>query len=299
MLLGILTRMTALSLALVLLSAIFHATWNYLLKRSNNPEIFTWWMQVSISLSMIPLAVILAWRYPIVYPGWWFVLATTLLHVLYFIFLARGYKGADLSVVYPIARGIGPALVPVLGVLVIKETVAPMAIAGIVAVIVGIYTVYWWGHIRQILQDPLKILKESGTRYALLAGLSIASFSVVDKVGVRSVSPFLYMYLMSLGTALFLVPYMLKVHGTRAMLTEWRSNPGSIVAAGGLAFLAYGLILSAFQLSRVSYVAPAREVGIVMAVLLGILVLKEPFGRGRVLGSSFIVTGLILIALAP
>ena len=78
-----------------------------------------------------------------------------------------------------------------------------------------------------------------------------------------------------------------------------RTNSGPIVVAGLLLFLAYGLVLTAFTLSRVSYVAPAREVGIVVGVLMGVFLLKEPFGGGRLLGSSFIVAGLLLIAVSP
>ena len=66
-----------------------------------------------------------------------------------------------------------------------------------------------------------------------------------------------------------------------------------------MTFAAYGLALTAFSLSRVSYVAPAREIGIVIGVMMGVYLLKEPFGGGRLLGSSFIVAGLILIALSP
>ena len=72
-----------------------------------------------------------------------------------------------------------------------------------------------------------------------------------------------------------------------------------MLAPGILTFLAYGLVLTAFSLSRLSYVAPPREVGIVLGVLLGVFLLKEPFGRGRLLGSSFIVLGLVLIAVSP
>ncbi len=291
--------MTALALALVLLSATLHAAWNFLLKRASNQEVFIWSIVASNGVLLVPLAAVLAWRYPIEHPGWWFILGTTLLHVLYFLLLARGYTGADLSVVYPIARGLGAMLTPLLGVLVLKETVTPLAIAGIVAVVLGIYTVYWWGRIRQILQDPLKLLKESGTRYAVLTGLAVASYSLWDKVGVSHVNPFLYLYLMTIGSALLLAPYMLKVHGIGVIAKEWRASAPSIVVAGGLGFLAYGLILSAFRFSRVSYIAPAREIGIVVAVILGVLILKEPFGRGRILGSSLIVVGLTLIALAP
>ena len=291
--------MDSLALTLILLSAVAHASWNFLVKRGTNQEVFIWWSQATIAVALLPVAVFLAWRYPIVGPGWRFVLGTIALHILYFVFLGRGYQKADLSVVYPIARGMGPALVPVLGVMVLGETVSPPAVAGIVAVVMGIYAIYWWGQVSQILRDPFRLLKESGTRYALMTGLIIAVYSVWDKVGVRYVSPFLYMYLMSLGTVLSLAPYMLKAHGASVIQAEWRASAVSIIVVGLLTFLAYGLVLTAFQFSRVSYISPSREVGIVIGVLLGTLVLKEPFGRGRILGSVLIVLGLVFIALAP
>ena len=182
---------------------------------------------------------------------------------------------------------------------ILGESIAGVAIAGIIAIIIGIYTVSWWGNFRGILSDPLEIFKNAGTRYAILTGLVIASYAIVDKRGVDHVQPFLYMYLMTLGSAVGLSPYILKRWGIAAVGREWRSNSVTIVAAGLLVFLAYGMVLTAFSLSRVSYVAPAREVGIVMGVLSGVILLKEPFGRGRLLGSGFIVAGLVLIAVSP
>ena len=291
--------MTGLALILILLAAVLHASWNFLVKRGTNQEVFVWLSQVALSIFMVPVALILLWLYPVGIIGWWFVLGTVILHVLYFLFLGKGYARADLSVVYPIARGMGPALVPLLGVSILGEEISIPAIIGIIAVIIGIYTVYWWGHFRQILKNPLQLIKEPGSRYAVMTGLIIASYSVWDKVGISHVTPFLYMYLMSLGSALGLTPFILRSHSMETVQTEWRHNRGRILIVALLVFLAYGMVLTTLQFSRVSYVAPAREVGIVIGVLLGILVLKEPFGRGRLLGSSLIVLGLVLIALAP
>ena len=111
--------------------------------------------------------------------------------------------------------------------------------------------------------------------------------------------PFLYMYLMTLGSAVFVCPYILAVKGIRVVRQEWRLNAAAVVVAGLLTFLAYGLVLTALSISRVSYVAPAREVGIVIGVVMGIVFLKEPFGNGRLLGSGIIVAGLTMIALSP
>jgi drug/metabolite transporter (DMT)-like permease len=221
------------------------------------------------------------------------------LHIFYFVLLGRGYARADLSLVYPIARGLGPMLVPVLAVALLDERVSPPAVVGIGAIVVGIYLISWWGRFRQLFRQPLALLKDAGVRYAVLTGLTIAAYALVDKRGVAHVQPFLYMYLLTLGCALGLAPYILGTQGRAVVVQVWRSSAWPIVAAGLLTFLAYGLVLTALSISRVSYVAPAREVGIVVGVLLGVFVLKEPFGAGRLLGSGFILLGLVFIALAP
>ena len=114
--------MTATSFLLILLSAIAHAGWNFLLKRANDHEAFVWWMQLGISVIFCPLAIALCILTPIKYPeGWIFVLGTSVLHAFYFVLLGRGYAHGDLSTVYPVARGTGPALVPILGVFILGD----------------------------------------------------------------------------------------------------------------------------------------------------------------------------------
>ena len=291
--------MTGLSLGLILVSALAHSTWNLLLKRSGNQEVFVWWLLVAASVLMAPLGAVLLWLNPVDQPGWWLVLATIVMHSLYFLLLGRSYAQGDLSLVYPIARGIGPMLVPVLAVVILGETMAPPAVAGVVAIIAGIYTVSWWGSFRRLSRRPLAFLTNSATRYAILTGLTISIYALIDKRGVSHVQPFLYMYLMTLGSAAALAPYVLRKQGWMAVQREGRVNLLPITVAGLLTFLAYGLVLTAFSLSRVSYVAPAREIGIVIGVLMGVFILKEPFGGGRLLGSGFIVLGLGLIAFSP
>ena len=291
--------MTGLSLVLVLVSALAHASWNFLLKRSQDQEVFLWCLLAATTVLLAPLGVILFWKFPFGGQGWLLVAATVALHAVYFALLGRSYAHADLSLVYPIARGTGPVLVPILAVVILGETIAFPALLGIAAVVGGIYTVSLSGNFRALMRDPLALLRNPGTRYAVLTGLTIACYAIVDKVGVSRVQPFLYMYLMTLGSALLIGPYVLASKGMSAVRRELRINAGTVVVAGLLTFLAYGLVLTAFSLSRVSYVAPAREVGIVIGVLLGMIILKEPSGRGRLLGSGIIVAGLALIALSP
>lgn len=295
----ILTIMTRLALVLILLSALAHATWNFLLKRATNQEVFTWWLRVVMSILLLPFALTLFWQSSFTHLGLYFIVGRSLLDIIYFMLLGRSYASGDLSLTYPIARGVGPALTPILGVLVLNETVEPQAIVGIVSVVLGIYTLYWGRRLSQILTDPLKFLRERSTRYALLTGVVIAVYSVWDKVAIELVNPFLYMYLFSFVSAVLFTPYAIKKHGRRVLLAEWRISSKGIIAAAILSFLAYGMILTALQFSRVSYIAPAREISIVVGVLLGIIVLKESFGRSRLIGSCLIVAGLTLIAVAP
>ena len=291
--------MTGLALALILVSAVAHASWNFLVKRGTNQEVFLWSAQATIAVLLLPLGLVLAWQSTFESVGWWFVLATIILHIVYFIFLGRGYSAGDLSIVYPVSRGIGPIIVPFLGVLILGEDITLPAILGIIFVVIGIYTVYWWGQISRIVKEPLSFVREPGTRYAILTGLVIASYSVVDKVGVSHVTPFLYMYLMSVGVTVGWAPYIFRSYGTAQVRMEWQLNRTSIFAVALLLFLAYGLVLSALQFSQISYIWPSREVGIVVGVTLGALVLKEPFGQGRILGSLLIVVGLAFLVLAP
>ena len=293
---AILRPMTALSLVLVLLSAVAHASWNLMLKRAGDPEVFAWVMLVVGSILLAPVGLALLWYNSMDFPGLWFLLASVVLHVFYFMLLARGYATGDLSLVYPVARGMGPMLVPVLAVILLGEIVETMAIVGIAAIVGGIYTISWWGNFHQVLRSPLLFLRSAGMRYAVLTGLTIAVYSIVDKEGVGHIQPLLYIYFMFIGTVALLAPYILANKGMETVKAEWRANAVPITVSGLLAFAAYGLVLTAFSLSRVSYVAPAREVGIVIGVLMGIFLLKEPFGRGRLLGSGLIVGGLVLIA---
>ena len=292
--------MTALALTLVLASSVCHAAWNLLLKRSGNQEVFTWAILAAGSVMMLPLGVVLFLLYPVSAPaGYWLVLTSVVAHILYFILLGRAYSRGDLSLVYPVARGIGPMLVPVLAVSILGEKVTPPAVLGISVIIAGIFLVSWWGRFRQIIARPSVLFRDAGVGYAVLTGMTITLYSLVDKQGVAHVQPFLYMYLLTLGSAMGISPYVLYRCGLAELKLEWQSNARPILAAGLLVFLAYGLVLTAFSLSQVSYVAPAREVGIVIGVLMGVFVLDEPFGRGRLLGSSAIVLGLVLIALSP
>ena len=286
---------TLLALILVLGSAGAHATWNFLLKRAGEQEVFVWWLSGFGVVGTLPVAVVLAMRTDFEPVGLWFVAASSVVHICYFLFLGRSLARADLSLAYPIARGFGPGLVPVLAVFTLGERVTPLAWIGIACIVVGIYTMAWWGRIK-ILSTEALAANRAGIVYALLTGICIAMYTLIDKQGVAYISPFLYLYIMTLGVAAGMLPYVLRNHGARAIISEWRGGYWSVAAASVLLFLAYGLVLTAMRIADVSYVAPAREIGLLFALVLGAVVLKEVVTPGRLVGACLIVTGLVLIS---
>ena len=291
--------MSFIALLLILLSALAHSSWNLLLKQSGDKETFVWWLLVTASLILSPIGFLLISQTNIDLQGWLLVLTTITLHIFYFVFLGRGYAQGDLSLVYPVARGIGPMLTPFLAIVVLNERVHILAIVGALTIVLGIYLMFWWNNFAKFAKKPSEILQTPGIGYAILTGIIISLYSLVDKKGVSSIQPFLYMYLLTLGTAIGLTPYILWKVGWKSANLELRNNITPIVIAGLLTYLAYALVLTAFSFSKVSYVAPAREIGIVVGVLMGVVILKEDLNKQRIIGSLTIMVGVICITLSP
>jgi drug/metabolite transporter (DMT)-like permease len=183
----------------------------------------------------------------------------------------------------------------------LEESISAIAILGVALILLGIFTLTWWGRVRELLGAPGKLLRDSGVRYAVATGLIIAVYSVLDKQGVQHVTPLLYMYFVISSGTIGMLPFLRSSYRWQAFAAEWRAHRLSIASGGVLQFAAYGMVLTA--LSRpdvnVSYVGPFREIAIVFGVVLGTLVLREPFAGGRMLGAAMIAGGALTIALAP
>ena len=292
--------MTGLAVVLVLISALFHASWNLLVRRSDTPEISNWMMASSGGILSAPIGIYLFVTKPPDPVGWWFIAGTIALHIAYFFTLGRAYKHGDLSLVYPIARGLGLILIPVFGVTVLAESVSLMAGIGIASIFIGVVTIgSSSGTGLKIWLKPGSFLADKGVVFAVLTGALIASYSTLDKRGVEYVEPLFYMFTLSLGGSLGILPILGMTYSRAEFRTEIRKHWKLGLAGGALQFLAYGLVLSAFRLSPVSYIGPFRELGIVFGVLMAVLILKESVTRNRALGAIAIGTGAILVAVAP
>jgi len=290
--------MTSVAFVLVFGSAFCHASWNFLLKRSDHKVAFLGcFAAVAFAAFLAPTAVAV-YLNGLSSKGVAFGAVTALLHGVYGLTLARSYHLGDLSAVYPISRGMGPALIPLGAVLLLDERTSVAAGIGIALVVFGIYVIHVEGRDLRGLTQPLRSLGRPATRIAVVTGTLIAAYSLWDKAALDHLSPLALNQFAMAGHALVLLPVaMLTASG--AVRGEWRERAPSVVAAGILAPLAYVLVLAALTTSRISYVAPAREAGIVVGAMLGVLLLGEGYGAWRVLGSLLILSGVFTLGLAP
>src|SRR4030081_2086378 len=224
-------------LPLVLLAAVFHATWNAMLKASENPlalatRALTW--GTALSLPPVAVAWLLSGRPGLPLAGWLLALASAFLELIYFIALSTAYRRGELSVVYPIARGTAPLLAVLVGLRLLWERLHPSAGLGVLALLAGIWVV------------PLPSISGSALWPALLTGIMIAAYTSLDRIGVRLGSPWIYGWLLWFFGAVFLIAYttIRRVPGSR--LTD---EPRVSVTIGVLMTAAYFMILFALSVA--------------------------------------------------
>lgn len=289
--------MSGIALGIVLASAFLHAGWNYLTKKSRRKIVFIWCFLLIASILLLPIFLYFWHQTTISRVGWYCVAATALLHALYFWFLGGAYERGDLSLVYPLARGSGPLFVPFLAMGLIHEQLSLLGGFGIALVVLGIYVIHLQSFSRQSFVKPFMELRGGASLWALCTGMTIAAYSLVDKLGVGAVEPPVYIYLMLVGAWLLLSPYVLAKE-REWMKEEWRINKGAILIVGFLAPFTYMMILFAMQLAKVSYVVAVREISIVFSAIYGIAWLGEKHARQKLIGAALIASGVVFIGIS-
>lgn len=285
--------MQTLAVTLVLASAAMHATWNLLAKRSGDPlAFFVALNSAALIFWFIPMLVMLA-RHSVPAAGLLFMALSAGFHVVYFVALAAGYRHGALSLVYPVARGTGVALVPVLAVLIFQEQLTVPAWIGILGIVGGLGVIGWTG-IRQL---PFGAVSRDrrGLFYALLTGLSISGYSLIDNAGVSHVHPLVYVYALIFFATMVIAPYVL-IRRRAELVRELRDNRLAVAVGGVLSLGTYFIVLVAMQVANVGYVVPLRETSIVFGTLFGVLILREPAGRERIFASLLVGCGAVAIA---
>jgi drug/metabolite transporter (DMT)-like permease len=318
------------AIALILVAAVAHASWNLFSKQASvtGAVSFIWLMSAAGTALYAPVIVIavIVTRPHLTGLSWAFMAGTGLLQAGYFLFLQSGYRLGDLSLVYPIGRGTGALLAALAGIVILGERPGAVAIAGIACIVAGIVVIGLPGRaggkapagaataqaaVAASTADTTRAVRTAettgiagrapsaagATAFALLTGTFIATYTLWDKYAVSTLRtpPLLQ------GYAAF--PVMLAVFALQARnagdrtARVWRAYRLQILGAAVLAPLAYILVLIALSFTAVAAVAPAREVSVLFGVLLGRRLLGEGSLPRRLAAAAAIVAGIVAIAI--
>lgn len=282
--------MTGLALGLVLLAAFIHASWNFVLKKSGGGMgLITAGSLLSL-LVYAPLVIgaLLLQEYHFQPIHLALMFGSGMIHTAYFVLLDRAYRsGGDLSIVYPLARATGPLLTVVVAIAVLGERPSAIAIGG--AVLIGVSALLLTG-------NPLAWHKSEARRavlFALATGVMIATYTIWDKASVAAylIPPLLYDWGCNAFRICVLVP-MTRRRAPGSILAAWQKRRGTVITLAVLMPLSYILVLTAMVFTPVSLVAPAREVSILVAALMGAHFLREGDLGRRIVAAMGMVLGI-------
>jgi drug/metabolite transporter (DMT)-like permease len=283
---------------LVVAAALIHATWNLLAKRAASAgAAFLFVSNVIACTAYLPWVIWLLatheqiWSWPIALC----LVASAAIHLGYSLCLMRGYQVADLSVVYPIARGSGPLMSSIGAFLLLREAPTSLGVLGLVAVVIGIGCISTQGNLAAFRQ-PKGL---DGVRWGFATGSLIATYTVVDGYGVKmlGVHPVILDWFSNFIRFFMLAPLVMRnpSRAKQAMQGYW----WLAVGVGLLSPLSYIFVLTAVDMGApVSLVAPAREMSMMIGVIFGMMILRERVNVWRVAGCAAIIAGVVLLGAA-
>lgn len=281
--------------AAVLFGALLHASWNALVKSSQDKTLDTALIHLLGSLVTLPL---LFWLGPPPLTAWPYIAASVLIHIGYYIALARAYHHGDLGLAYPLMRGTAPLLVALSSALFVGEHLSPLAWIGVLGVCCGVLAL---GLSRHALDSPQAV------GFALANAVIIAIYTLVDALGARAANA----QADGLGALRYVVmlfafdgwPFALLVLARRGQ-TGWPRALSyararwPIALGGALASLgSYGIALWAMTRAPVATVAALRETSVLFAAIIGAWLLRERFTPRRAMGTAVIVAGVMALRL--
>lgn len=273
--------------ALVLFSALLHATWNAVVKMGSDRLLAL--VVVKLPTTLVAAATLLVVDTPAP-QSWPYLLGSTAVSSGYFYFLIKAYHVGDLSLAYPVARGTAPIVVLVLSFLFVGETPGAAGVAGVVIVSSGIL----WLCFRPgaTPEHATMILWAGGV------GLTIAGYTLLDGVGGRlSGSPIGYAAVLNIMTAIPLLVVALARRGV-GVLEVLRNDWLKGLAGGTMMFGAYAIVIYALTLAPMAVVAALRETGVIFAAAIGTILFREGFGARRIAAASTVAVGIAVLVLA-
>ena len=292
--------MTLNAFALILLAGLIHACWNIAAKKAGGDSRFAFFTSALMMVVWAPLGWWLG-REAVPLWGaleWGFVVASGLLHVAYYVILLRGYRRADLTVVYPLARGSGPLLSSFVAIALLGEQLSLAGGLGIAGVVGGVFLIAGGPALLRATHDPAARERvHAGMFYGVLTGAFIAAYTVVDGYAVKvlRMSPILVDYMGNFVRVAVLAPAVLRDLPTARGL--WRVQWRFALLVAAVSPVAYVLVLYAMREAPLSHVAPAREVSMLFAALIGGHLLNEGDRAARITGAALIAVGVTALAL--
>lgn len=277
--------MSGTAFALAFTAAWLHAGGNVFLGRRSEPEAAVALMLLIGVVAFAPVAA-LTWR--VEAEAVPYIVASALLELGYFAFLAAAYRAADVGLVYPVARGSAPVLALLGAVVIMGRSTSAGQIVGVVAVTIGILLVCGVG-IADASSD------RRGVLLALATAVFIAGYTLVDKEGLEHAGPIPYIELVLIGPALVYGAFVLRTRGGAAIRGE--ATPRLVLVAL-LLFGTYILVLLALREAPAASVSAVRETSVVIATVLAALAAHQPLRPSRVAGASLVALGVALVALA-
>jgi drug/metabolite transporter (DMT)-like permease len=266
---------------LALAAAVLHAGWNLWVKQSHDRWIALWGQMTCAGIMCSVLLVALGGANNI---AWWPLVASSTIHLVYVVLLARAYNLGDFSVTYPIARGTGALVAAIGGILFLSDDLSVLMFIGIGIAVLGIL----------LLAGPAD---NSHVIAALLVSVTIGAYSVVDSYGSRQMGGNLYPLLLFIGTGISLTTYGLATGRRHDMTTALASTWKRFSVAGIASAATYWMVLIAVQKAPVGYVTALRESSVVIVALVGTRYLGEKDIKRRVFAACIVVAGLgVLIA---
>ena len=290
--------MTFTSLFLVVLASFIHAGWNLLAKRAAPAgPVFVLAYSLIACIAFAPWVLYLLAQGRIGWTGLGigFLLLSGLIHLAYNLCLQRGYQLADLSVVYPVARGTGPMLSSIGAFLILGETPTAGGLLGLGLVVAGIGLIATQGRLAAFTRPG----GQAGIRWGTATGGLIASYTVVDAYAVKvlGIAPVVLDWFSNLLRVGLLMP--LVIANPRRAAGAMRGYWGLALGVGLLSPLSYLLVLAALSAGApLSLVAPMREMSMMLGALMGMLILREAVGPWRLVGCAVLILGVILLSLS-
>ncbi len=272
--------MPPVALALAVAAAIVHAGWNLILARQPDPEAATAIAMATGVLCFAPIAV-LTWD--IDAEAIPFIAASSALQLIYFAALAAAYRHSELSVVYPIARGVAPVIVLLAGVAIVGNATSATQVSGVVLIAAGVLLV------RGVRRDG----HARGVVFGFAIAAVIAIYTLVDSHGVMHADPIAYLVVaMTPASAAYLTFVGSRDDGVASLR---RAMSGTMILAGAGSFLAYVLVLAALERAPAAAVAAVRETSIILTTALAARVLGERVTPVRLVGAALVVGGVALL----